>query len=157
MLIQGSEQKPRPIDNCLEAQLNAGCSTSIHLRLQDSDYIASMALHVAKEIDGGRAHASACSWQGKCLDLSKAYKQLAIHPAHRPLSVIAVRQADGRDALYVSNSLMFGSTAAVYVFNRVSMALWYLINRLLWIPSESSTTTCHCCLRLPVRRTLTPL
>ena len=94
-----------------------------------------MALHVAKEVSGGRAHASACSWQGKCLDLSKAYKQLAIHPAHRPLSVIAVREADGRDALYVSNSLMFGSTAAVYAFNRVSRALWYLINRLLWIPS----------------------
>ena len=135
VLIQGSEQKPRPIDNCLEAQLNAGYSSSIHLRLQDSDYIASMALHVAKEVSGGRAHASACSWQGKCLDLSKAYKQLAIHPAHRPLAVIAVRDAEGRDALYVSNSLMFGSTAAVYAFNRVSRALWYLINRLLWIPS----------------------
>ena len=135
VLIQGAEQKPRPIDNCLEAQLNAGFSSSIHLRLQDSDYISAMALHVAGEIKEGRAHASARTWKGKCLDLSKAYKQLAVFPDHRPLAVIAVRQEDGRDALYLSNSLMFGSTAAVYSFNRVSRALWFLINRLLWIPA----------------------
>ena len=35
--------------------------------------------------------------KGKCLDLSKAYKQLAVFPEHRPLAVIAVRQEDGRD------------------------------------------------------------
>ena len=119
VLFQGAEQKPRPIDNCLESQLNAGYSSSIHLRLQDSNYIAAMALHVAKEVSGGRAHKAATSWKGKCLDLSKACKQLAIHPSHRQLSVIAIREADGRDALYLSNSLMFGSTAAVYAFNRV--------------------------------------
>ena len=99
----------RPIDNCLEAQLNAGYSSSIHLRLQDSDYIAAMALHIATEIVEGRAHESARAWQGKCLDLSKAYKQMAIHPAHRPLAVIAVRQADGRDALYLSCMPLTGS------------------------------------------------
>ena len=135
VLIQGAEQKPRPIDNCLEAQLNAGFSSSIHLRLQDSDYISAMALHVAGEIKEGRAHAFAQTWKGKCLDLSKAYKQLAVFSEHRPLAVIAVRQEDGRDALYLSNSLMFGSTAAVYSFNRVSRAIWFLINRLLWIPA----------------------
>ncbi|CAE7239643.1 unnamed protein product, partial [Symbiodinium sp. CCMP2456] len=131
----GADQKPRPIDNCLESQLNAGYSASIHLRLQDSDYIASMALHVAKEIQGGRVHPAAKLWKGKCLDLSKAYKQLAVHPDHRSLAVIAVRESEGRDALYLSNSLMFGSTAAVYAFNRVSRALWYLVNRLLCLPS----------------------
>ncbi|CAE7752219.1 unnamed protein product, partial [Symbiodinium necroappetens] len=135
VLFQGAEQKARPIDNCLESQLNAGYSASIHLRLQDSDYIASMALHVAKAISEGRAHSKAAHWKGKCLDLSKAYKQLAVYPQHRPLAVIAVRGADGRDALYLSNSLMFGSTAAVYAFNRISRCIWFLINRLLWIPA----------------------
>ena len=135
VLFQRSKQKARPIDNCLESQLNAGYSASIHLRLQDSDYIASMALHVAKAISEGRAHAKAANWKGKCLDLSKAYKQLAVYPQHRPLAVIAVRGADGRDALYLSNSLMFGSTAAVYAFNRISRCIWFLINRLLWIPA----------------------
>ncbi|CAE7237184.1 unnamed protein product [Symbiodinium sp. CCMP2592] len=135
VLLQGAELKPRPIDNCLESQLNAGYSSSIHLRLQDSDYISAMALHVAREVSEGRAHKDASEWKGKTLDLSKAYKQLAIHPSHRPLSVIAVRQSDGKDALYVSDSLMFGSTAAVYAFNRVSRALWFLLNKLLCIPA----------------------
>ncbi|CAE6961575.1 unnamed protein product [Symbiodinium sp. CCMP2592] len=135
VLLQGAELKPRPIDNCLESQLNAGYSSSIHLRLQDSDYISAMALHVAREVSEGRAHKDASEWKGKTLDLSKAYKQLAIHPSHRPLSVIAVRQSDGKDALYISNSLMFGSTAAVYAFNRVSRALWFLLNKLLCIPA----------------------
>ena len=31
VLFQGAEQKARPIDNCLESQLNAGYSASIHL------------------------------------------------------------------------------------------------------------------------------
>ncbi|CAE6928880.1 unnamed protein product [Symbiodinium natans] len=135
VIFQGAEGKARPIDNCLEAQLNSGYTSSIHLRLQDGDYLAAMALFVAREITGGRAHPEAQEWRGKCLDLSKAYKQLAVLPAHRPLAVIAVRQEDGRDALYLSNSLLFGSTAAVYAFNRVSRCLWFLINRLLWIPS----------------------
>ena len=135
VLFQGAEPKSRPIDNCLESQLNAGYTASIHLRLQDSDYIASMALHVAKAISKGRAHSKAVHWKGKRLDLSKAYKQLAVYPQHRPLAVIAVRGADGRDALYLSNSLMFGSTAAVYAFNRISRCIWFLINRLLWIPA----------------------
>ncbi|CAE7217520.1 unnamed protein product [Symbiodinium sp. CCMP2456] len=109
VLLQGADQKPRPIDNCLESQLNAGYS--------------------------GRVHPAAKLWKGKCLDLSKAYKQLAVHPDHRSLAAIAVRESEGRDALYLSNSLMFGSTAAVYAFNRVSRALWYLVNRLLCLPS----------------------
>ncbi|CAE7230241.1 unnamed protein product [Symbiodinium sp. CCMP2592] len=81
VLLQGAELKPRPIDNCLESQLNAGYSSSIHLRLQDSDYISAMALHVAREVSEGRAHKDASEWKGKTLDLSKAYKQLAIHPS----------------------------------------------------------------------------
>ncbi|CAE7587262.1 unnamed protein product [Symbiodinium sp. CCMP2592] len=81
VLLQGAELKPRPIDNCLESQLNAGYSSSIHLRLQDSDYISAMALHVAREVSEGRAHNDASEWKGKTLDLSKAYKQLAIHPS----------------------------------------------------------------------------
>ena len=35
---------------------------------------------------------------------------------------------------FVANSMMFGSTAAVYSFNRVSRSLWFLLNKLLVIP-----------------------
>eukprot|EP00439_Symbiodinium_sp_Y106_P008177 s10129_g1.t1 len=149
VLIQGAEQKPRPIDNCLEAQLNAGFSSSIHLRLQDSDYISAMALHVAGEIKEGRAHASAQLNAGFSSSIhlrlqdSDYISAMALHVAgeikegraHASARTWKGKQEDGRDALYLSNSLMFGSTAAVYSFNRVSRALWFLINRLLWIPA----------------------
>ena len=41
---------------------------------------------------------------------------------------------DGTPAFYVANSLMFGATAAVYSFNRISRSLWFLLNRMLVIP-----------------------
>ena len=41
VLVQGKEKKLRPIDDCLEAQLNSALYTStIRLELQDSDYLA---------------------------------------------------------------------------------------------------------------------
>ena len=74
-------------------------------------------------------------WLGKCLDLSKAYKQMAIHPSHRHLAVIFYHDSAGAPKFFVANSLMFGATAAVYSFNRVSRSLRFLINKMLAIPS----------------------
>jgi hypothetical protein len=57
-------------------------------------------------------------------DLENAYKQLAVNPAHAALSVIAAQDpADGKVKLFRALSLMFGETAAVYGFLRVSRAL----------------------------------
>ena len=72
-------------------------------------------------------------WLGKCLDLSKAYEQMAIHPSNRHLAVI-LYHIHGSPKFYVANSLMFGSSAAVYSFNKVSRSLWFLINKMLAIP-----------------------
>jgi hypothetical protein len=72
---------------------------------------------------------------GKCLDLRKAYQQMAVHPDHRHLAVLFFfHSKDGSPKFYVANSLMFGATAAVYSFNRVSCSLWFLFNRMLKIP-----------------------
>ena len=68
------------------------------------------------------------------LDLSKAYKQLPILPAHRDLAVVFFRDRSGNPQYFVPNALMFGSTAAVYAFNRVSRSLWFLINKFLLVP-----------------------
>ena len=73
-------------------------------------------------------------WLGKCLDLSKAYKQMAIHTSHRHLAVIFYHDHRGAPKFYVANSLMFGASAAVYSFNRVSRSLWFLLNKMLAIP-----------------------
>ena len=50
------------------------------------------------------------------------------------MAVVFFRGHDGRPQYYIPNSLMFGSTAAVYDFSRVSRSLWFLINRYLLIP-----------------------
>ena len=73
-------------------------------------------------------------WLGKTLDLSKAYKQLPILPEHRDLAVVFFRDREGKPVFLIPNSLMFGSTAAVYAFNRVSRSLWFLINKYLHVP-----------------------
>ena len=60
---------------------------------------------------------------GRVADLKSAYKQLAVHPAHASLSIVAVRKPDGGVALFRALSLMFGEAAAVYAFLRISRAL----------------------------------
>ena len=119
--------KLRPIDDGLEAQLNSAYTSTIRLDLQDADYVVAQALALgeSKELE----------WVGKTLDLSKAYKQLPITPNHRDLAVVFFRDKDGNPRYYIPNALMFGSTAAVYAFNRVSRSLWFLINKFLKVPS----------------------
>ena len=134
VLVQGAEQKLRPIDDCLEAQLNMGFTSTSYLKLQDVDYIASMALKVAEAVSTGQQKHGSGEWTGKCLDLSKAYKQMGIHPSDRHLAVIYFAGEDNLPRFYVSNSLMFGATAAVYSFNRVSRSIWWLLNKMLLIP-----------------------
>ena len=134
VLVQGSELKLRPIDDCLEAQLNQAFTSTSYLKLQDVDYVTSLALRIAEAVSEGKQKYGSGKWLGKCLDLSKAYKQMAVHPDHRHLAVIFFHRADGTPVFYVANSLMFGATAAVFSFNRVSRSLWFLLSRMLVIP-----------------------
>lgn len=134
VLVQGAEQKLRPIDDCLEAQLNFGYTSTSYLKLQDVDYIAGLALKISKAVASGQQKHGSGRWKGKCLDLSKAYKQMAVLPSHRDLAVIFFHDAKGIPKFYVANSLIFGPTAAVYSFNRVSRSLWFLINVMLKVP-----------------------
>lgn len=134
VLVQGAEMKLRPIDDCLESQLNAAYSSTSYLKLQDLDYITGLALRVAEASSQGEQVHGSGAWVGKCLDLSKAYKQLGVLPEHRHYGVIFFHDLDGKPKFYVSNSLMFGATAAVYAFNRVSRSLWFLLNKMLVIP-----------------------
>eukprot|EP00435_Cladocopium_sp_Y103_P022564 s4461_g5.t1 len=120
-------QKLRPIDDGLEAQINAAYTSTIRLDLQDADYVIAMVLELSKW--------PGLEWCGKTLDLSKAYKQLPIMPEHRDLAVVHFKDESGNPVFYVPNSLMFGSTAAVFAFNRVSRSLWFLVNKYLKIPS----------------------
>ena len=134
VLVQGAELKLRPIDDCLEAQLNQAYTSTSYLKLQDLDYVVGMALRISEAVTRGKQKHGSGRWLGKCLDLSKAYKQLGVHPEDRHLAVIFFHNPGGRPVFYVANALMFGATAAVYAFNRVSRSLWFLLNRMMVIP-----------------------
>ncbi|CAE7300217.1 kptA [Symbiodinium sp. KB8] len=125
-------QKLRPIEDCCEAHLNEAYAATIKLRLQDADFFVAMALEVAR-LSGNNPKASR-PWVAKCLDLAKAYKQLPVAGCHRDLAVIMVEEEDGSHSFYLSNSLMFGSTSAVFAFNRVSRSIWWLLTKVLHIP-----------------------
>lgn len=117
----------RPIDDGLEAQLNSAYTSTIWLDLQDADDVVALTLELGKRKE--------FDWVGKTLDLSKAYKQLPILPSHRDLAVTSFRDSKGKARYYIPNALMFGATAAVYAFNRVSRSLWFLINVYLKVPT----------------------
>ena len=71
------------------------------------------------------------SLRGRVADLKNAYKQLAVCPAHSCFSVVGVWDPDSRRVrLYRALALMFGETAAVYAFLRISRALATLGARL---------------------------
>ena len=108
VLVQGSEMKLRPIDDCLESQLNAAFTATSYLKLQDVDYVAGLALKIASPLSEGSGH--------------------------RYLAVIFFKGKQGVPRFYVANSLMFGAAAAVYAFNRVSRSVWWLFNRMLLLP-----------------------
>lgn len=134
VLVQGAELKLRPIDDCLAAQLNRGFTSTSYLKLQDIDYVVGLSMKIAEAVASGKQRHGSGKWLGKCLDLSKAYKQLAVHPSHRHLAVIFYHNGQNQPKFYIANAFMFGSTAAVYAFNRVSRSLWFLFNRILLIP-----------------------
>ena len=112
------------------------CRLLHELELQDADYVTSQALFVARRLAETRGVRVRGPWRGKCLDLSKAYKQVGVHNEHRDLTVILVPNADGSPTYFISNSLIFGSVAAVCSFNRISKSLWHLINHFMRIPTS---------------------
>eukprot|EP00435_Cladocopium_sp_Y103_P018449 s3915_g4.t1 len=73
VLVQGAEMKLRPIDDCLEAQLNYAYTVTAYLKLQDVDYITGLALRIAEVLKSRNLSPGCEPWLGECLDLSKAY------------------------------------------------------------------------------------
>lgn len=139
---QGEESKVRPIDDCSRSGLNGSYTTNFRLELLDSDTLASVLAVIADCLkdrtvrlnmrDGsdlcGDVHASlhGREWSGRTLDLSRAYKQLAVDSKSRRLNVVGFK-CKGKRLFYRSNVLPFGSTASVYAFNRVSRSLHFLL------------------------------
>ena len=69
----------------------------------------------------------AIQWKGRTIDLKAAYKQLHVHPSNRWASCITLYDPNsGKPALFVQNTLPFGSSSSVAAFNRFSRSLWAL-------------------------------
>ena len=142
--------KHRIIDDLKESGVNKAYTAVDSLALHDVDYVASLAHFItttvrhAKDDPGllvrvqlktgqmltGKLHpdfASEVEWRGRCIDLSKAYKQIPVSSASRPFAVLMVHHYDtGRPVYFVSNSLPCGASSSVFGFNRVSRGLWFI-------------------------------
>ena len=145
-------EKIRPIDNFSEFQVNAAFGTEERIHLLSVDHVVAWtkAWIDSTGEDGrffevvdtlgdtweGALHPSWSSdeWKtvvGRVTDLKNAYKQIAVSPAHACFSVVAVLDTDdSKMKLFKATSLMFGETAAVYSFLRISRALAAIAARL---------------------------
>ena len=128
VLFQGANNKVRVIDDAKQGSVNAAYSSTVKLQLQDVDYAAAMVLEVMRESAG--ALGPNITWCGKTFDLSKAYKQLAVLPAHQRHAVVGF-PVKGVWRFYKSISLPSGCTGSVYGFVRMSQAIWFIIGKLL--------------------------
>ena len=146
-LYQGAENKIRAIDDGKRSGLNLAYNTNFKLELYDVDTLAALSAAVAEAIQSKKlhldmedgtscevaVHSEVCgdTWVGRTLDLSRAYKQLAVDDASRRLAVVGFVH-NGEWLFFRSDVLPFGAIAAVYSFNRVSRSLHHLICKLLW-------------------------
>ena len=153
LLLQGEEQKPRVIDNCRDSGVNEAFGSSSYLALHDTDFLAGflrfvsttlacqdeVVVHLSTgEVLRGRWHpemGTSPAFLGRCIDLSKAYKQVAVAPGSIHHGVLGHRTSDGGWQFHVSRSLPFGATAAVFSFNKISRGLWHLMTRELGLLS----------------------
>ena len=125
--------KLRPIDDACDSDLNSTFTSAMKLKLQDGDFCISLAMEIAKRVVG-KPGVVPREWSGRCLDLSGAYKQMAVCEQHRSLCVLLLRDADGHPIFFISSALVFGASASVYAFLRIARALSFLLNVVLEIP-----------------------
>ena len=119
--------------------------------MQDLDYVVAMIklagkmsgrhsvrmdLSTGEVLCGNRALPGGSEWLGRCVDLAKAYKQLAVPRAQRHLVVLCHHNDQGQPVYYISESLPFGAEGSVYGFVRLSRALSFLINEAILVPSS---------------------
>ena len=124
----------RVIDDCRRSGLNSAYTTTNNLELLDVDVLACALMAIADahstgwvdlgETDGGNlrgpvnAAARLLNWQGRTLDLSKAYKQVPLSDEAQALCVLGYFHG-GEWKYYTTSRLPFGATSAVYTFNRI--------------------------------------
>ncbi|CAK9099135.1 unnamed protein product [Durusdinium trenchii] len=145
--------KPRIIDDLKESGVNRAFTAVDRLTLHDIDYVTSFCHFITTTIkhalessektvevklkDGsilrGSLHSDfhePCVWKGRCIDLSKAYKQIPVSSQSRKFAVLMVHHFETeRPVYFLSRSLPFGASASVFGFNRISKSLWHIATK----------------------------
>ena len=66
-------------------------------------------------------------WQGRTLDLEKAYRQVPLSVESLKLGVVMVTDPNtGKPCYFVAQSLPFGASSSVFAFNRLSTSILHL-------------------------------
>lgn len=148
LLYQGTPEEPkaRVIDDCRRSGLNSAYTTNFKLQLMDIDSLACVIALISQalvdkcikldletnETIGGNVASEVLqeSWQGRTLDLAKAYKQVPITPASRRLCIIG-HQIKKEWQFYTTNVMPFGAVASVYAFNRISRSIHHILTSFL--------------------------
>ena len=143
LLLQGEDKKPRVIDNLRDSGVNAAFGSTSLLQLHDIDFVMSLAMFISRvwkdqqkvrvQLRDGtvlegpwNAESRDAPWVGRCLDLSKAYKQVPVNVTSLKYAVIAVPSRSSQWTFYIARGLPFGGSGSVYAFNKISRAIWHI-------------------------------
>ena len=145
VLYQGEDRKIRVIDNYRDSGVNAAFSSSSYIALQDTDFVIGF-LRFFMWVAGNRDEVIVPlsdgsvlrgSWHGsmvghpallgRCVDLSKAYRQVAIAESSLRHGVLGYQSSQHGWRYFTTCSLPFGASASVFAFNKISRALWHLL------------------------------
>ena len=136
LLRQGEDSKVRIIDDFKASAVNQAFASSSYLDLQDTDFTVGLLRFISRAmqgegrvdiplLDGTLLSGRLCPEMkhrppllGKTLDLSKAYRQVAIHPDSQKHAVLG-----GSWQYYLARSLPFGASASVFGFNKIALAV----------------------------------
>ena len=117
------------------------------LALQDTDFTVGLLRFVGRVLQGGtkvvvpmsdgsKLEGTLCPEMatkppllGKTLDLSKAYKQVGVHPSSRHHAVLGFPTCNHDWHFYTALSLPFGASASVFSFNKIVLALLRIMIR----------------------------
>ena len=116
--------KCRPIDNYLESGVNATTSASDTITVHSADVLAAA---LSYRIHKLRSMRRLSKLVARAWDLSKAYKNLALHPDSVSDAFLAVWNPDTRcTEIYGQLVLPFGARSSVHSFCRTSLGIWII-------------------------------
>ena len=124
----GEKLKVRLIDDFSASGVNSTVQVDSCSKLHTLDVVAALCMELLRSSPGK-------CWKGKTVDLSAAYRQLAVSPSSRWVSYIAVFDPSSRSPkVYAMRALPFGASRSVYGFLRVAHSLWWLGCKALKLP-----------------------